>query len=93
MAQITSKYPGTCRTCGKSIAVGALVEWEKADRSIRHTSCPKRLRNDPVSIQRAQWNQLTPEEQDEVREQDRQNDLDASGRTYTGRRTLDSLFD
>jgi SWI/SNF-related matrix-associated actin-dependent regulator 1 of chromatin subfamily A len=36
---ITSKFPGTCTACNKSIAVGERVSWVKGVRGAKHASC------------------------------------------------------
>lgn len=36
---ITSKFPGTCRICGKGYAPGARVSWTKGTRGADHAAC------------------------------------------------------
>jgi len=37
--QITAKFASTCPNCGKAIAVGTKIEWQKGSRG-RHVTCP-----------------------------------------------------
>jgi len=35
---LTSKYPGTCKSCGKPFAAGTLIDWVKGEGS-KHINC------------------------------------------------------